>query len=154
VIPVRDLRDRIAVHLAGVLTPGGWRESSYPLELMPLDPRADQHRAWAVAIPTTLPDRQDRQRGRGAVARYAEATSTVQVGWSWWLRPDAVALDYAEALGAEAVLVAHALTVQSDPALTPILGSMRRRVLDGDGGALLLGVVEFEVHHLVPLALP
>ena len=144
-----DIRDRLAAHLAGALPE--WHESPYPLELMPYDARSDQHRSFALALPSTVPVRGDRQSGRGGVAAGTQAATVVQVGWSWWVRSTDAVADYSEALAAELVLLSALGKTMKDPSLSFALLRLSRRVVNGDGGALFLGVVELEVYHRLPL---
>lgn len=149
-LPIADIRDRLAAQLQAVLV--DWHESQYPLELMPYDARPTQHRAWAIAVPTTVAVRGDRQSERGGVARGTQALSTVKVGWTWWLQPDGAAAALAEAYTAEAELVAALVAVVPGPHLRLLVQGMARRVQNGEGGALFLGTVTCEVLHRLPLA--
>ncbi len=150
-LPVHEVAERLAAHLKAVLP--GWRESAYPLELMPYDSRSSQHQCWAVAVPTTVPNRDRQGSARGTVERGTQATTAVQVGWSWWLREQDAPGDYKAALAAELDLVAKLGTVDENPRLLFSLARLQRRVLppSEEGGFLLLGVVELATFHRYPL---
>jgi hypothetical protein len=149
-LTVRDLRDRIAAGIAETLGPDGWNESPYAADLFPYDSRELGHHVYAVAVPSTAIQPLDRQNSRaGAATRATLATSTVVVRWAHGMQTDDHPAAYAEALEAEASVVAAVLDVDRDPDLGMRLTGLRRSV--GGDGTIVLGEVVLEVLHRLPL---
>lgn len=145
-LTVRRLVERIEEHLRVQLP--DWRQSVYPVELMPYDSRPSQHLCWAVAVPLSNVATLDRRR----VSVGSHVTTGVQVGWAYRLRDDGIALDLAEAYDAEAAIVATLLSIDQDPDLGLQIDRMARRVVPGDTGShLMVGTIELACHHRYPL---
>jgi hypothetical protein len=146
-VTARDVRDRLAASLTTSLP--SWSESRSVADLYPADARGAAHLSWAVGLTATTPAALDRQSTRGGSAvRVATVTTAVVVRWGHRLRADAQVEDYAAALTAEAALVDALLAVDRE-GLAVRVGRLSRAVA-GDG-LLLVGTVELEVLHRLPL---
>lgn len=145
-LTVRHLSERLAEHLRLQLP--DWRQSVYPVELMPYDTRPSQHLCWAIGLATSQVAALDRRR----VNVGTHTSTTVQVAWAYRLRDDGIVHDQDLAYDAEAALVAALLTIDQDPDLGVQLERMSRRVVPGEGSAILLGTVDLICHHRLPLA--
>lgn len=145
-LTVRQLSERLAAHLAVQLP--DWRQSIYPVELMPYDTRPTQHLCWAIGLGVSTVAALDRRR----VTVGTHTTTGVTVAWAYRLRDDGVVADVDAAYDAEAALVAALLTIDQDPDLGLQLDRLSRRVVGGDSGhIILLGSVELTCHHRLPL---
>lgn len=143
------LRVAIAAAIDTELGGLGFRESRHVAEVFPLDPMERAHLTYAVAIPETTPDGNDRQTVQGG-QRVTFATSLIAVKLASKLRQDGQVADYDAGLQQEMRVVAAVLLCDPSDGQWPELVRVSRGVVAD--GTLLVSTMVFRCLHLLPLA--
>lgn len=145
-----DLIDRITAHLAATLpsSPDSarWTPSRFLPPLLGQDTEAKIQRCWSVWSPAAAPvvPTQRQISGEGI-----HVTSTIEAGFSYALRQDGTAQDYATALGAEDTF-RIALFSAARTSLPRFTLQSVSRTIQPDGRTLVV-LLTLQASHTVPL---
>jgi hypothetical protein len=144
-----EIHRRVQAAIAGALP--SWYPSRHSYEDLPSVPDGAEvaHQSYAVALPTSewQAGRQPRSRTEG------QQTSTeLRVRWLYRIRVEARDTDYRAALDAEVDLLRAILATGGDRELhVQLAGPVSRRDLSSATGPMLLGELDFVIHHQIAL---
>lgn len=126
-----------------------WRTAAHGYEQQPLIPGGAErsHRTFCVALPTTAWN-----AGRQHRDQPQYCSTLMRVRWLYRIRVEARSQDYRDALDAEAVLLQTVLATTQLPELScQLVGDLSRAELSSETGPMLLGNMDFVIHHSVNL---
>lgn len=134
-------RDALEAAHDAVTALTGWTKSRWPPGQFGKDPSRGLHLTYALGLPSTVPDPNDR---RQIAAHGIVSSSVLELRWAHQIRGDAAVEDYAAALEQEQALL---LAILGASKATHVVFRLTEAARDDSREGWLFGAARFDVTH-------